>query len=113
MDLEALDSHTFDWVGDPNAYYHVNFKAKLGTRDSPLSLFFAELQGIDGPERANICVELSSSGNPQLYNTVWFVYSDEMVTSKLSFGQLDYNASQTLDAFSRAYVSKLQFCSGY
>lgn len=80
MDLEPLDSHTFDQVGDSNAYYHVNFKARVRTRDSPLSLFFAELQGIDGPERVNLCVELSSTGNPHLY------------TNKLSFGQLYYGA---------------------
>ncbi|RLM54505.1 hypothetical protein C2845_PM10G20560 [Panicum miliaceum] len=66
IDVEPLDSHTFDRRAedpkDNNAYYHVNFQAKLGTCNSQPSLFFAELQGKDGPEKVNICTEISWSG---------------------------------------------------
>uniref|UniRef100_A0A8R7QYN9 DUF3615 domain-containing protein n=1 Tax=Triticum urartu TaxID=4572 RepID=A0A8R7QYN9_TRIUA len=67
IDLEPLDSQSFDRladdVHDKKAYYHVNFKAKLLTRNSLPLLFFAELEGTDGPKQVNMCVELSCSGN--------------------------------------------------
>jgi len=67
IDVEPLDSHTFDRHSedpeDNNIYYHINFQAKLGTCNSQPSLFFAELQGKDEPERVNICTELNRSGD--------------------------------------------------